>query len=80
MSVENNTNKLTEDILDTLESFIENGYVDVEREFEDYIVRIYTTTDRNESIVEWNYVLKDSDSYLVNEQEVIDRVYDSISY
>lgn len=80
MSIEENTNKLLEDIFATLESFIDNDYRDIEKEFEDYAVRIYTTTDRNERIVEWDYVLKNPTDFIVDDNAITEKVYASISY
>lgn len=80
MNIADNTEKLINDVLDTIELFIEQDYKDIEKTFEDYTIRVYMTTERDESIVEWDYDLKNADSYLINEQEVIDRVYDCISY
>lgn len=77
---EGNTQQLTEDILEVLESFVENDYKNLTKEYPDYTITVYTTKDHGENIAEWDYTLKNPDKFPIDADTVMENVYSQISY
>ena len=77
---EGNTQQLTEDILEVLESFVENDYKNLTKEYPDYTITVYTTKDHGENIAEWDYTLKNPDKFPIDADAVMENVYSQISY
>lgn len=77
---EGNTQQLTEDILEVLESFVENDYKNLTKEYPDYTIMVYTTKDHGENIAEWDYTLKNPDKFPIDADTVMENVYSQISY
>lgn len=77
---EGNTQQLTEDILEVLESFVENDYKNLTKEYPDYTITVYTTKDHGDNIAEWDYTLKNPDKFPIDADTVMENVYSQISY
>lgn len=77
---EKNSEQLTEDILEVLETFVESDYKNQTKEYPDYTITVYTTKDHGENIAEWDYTLKNSETFPIDADVVMENVYSRISY
>lgn len=77
---EQNSQQLTEDILEVLEAFVQSGYENLVKAYPDYTIKVYTTKEHGEEIAEWDYTLKKPETFPVDAELVMERVYSQISY
>ncbi len=78
--IEKNTDQLSEHILDVIELFLQENNSNQKKEFDNYTISVYNSKDNGEDIVEWDYELHNSETFPIDEEAVLDKVFSQISY